>query len=206
MALTQVQIDLLNNFYKSQPALNAIGVPSAFSGIPLGDVIHALELAVAANPPEVSDVAYGAGWNGDITYAPSKNAIYDKVEAVIGTIPTVSNAAYAGSWSGDTTTAPSKNAVYNEIQTVIGTIPTLPTMSSGLTNASGEISVAGMTGTGKIVVTPIADLGNDLVFSHVICGSGKITVYVKDASAVSPIAAAAAGAGFAFAYVVVALA
>jgi hypothetical protein len=32
---------------------------------------------------KVSDTAYGAGWNGDTTVAPSKNAVYDKVEAVI---------------------------------------------------------------------------------------------------------------------------
>jgi hypothetical protein len=169
MALTTAQVALLNNFYKTQPALNEPGVPSAIAGILLGDVIKALETAMASNPPEVSDVAYGAGWNGDVLHAPSKNAIYDKLE------------------------------------TVIASIPTLPTMGTGTTNGSGEIVIAGMTATGKIVVTPTADLGNDLVFSHVTCGVGKITISVKDASAVSPIAASAAGAGFAFSYVIIAL-
>lgn len=32
----------------------------------------------------VSDTAYGAGWNGDTTHAASKNAIYDKIEAMGG--------------------------------------------------------------------------------------------------------------------------
>jgi hypothetical protein len=32
---------------------------------------------------EVSDAVYGAGWNGDTTMAPSKNAVYDKMEAVV---------------------------------------------------------------------------------------------------------------------------
>jgi len=31
---------------------------------------------------QISDTAYGAGWNGDTTNAPSKNAIYDKIEAM----------------------------------------------------------------------------------------------------------------------------
>lgn len=33
---------------------------------------------------KVSDTAYGAGWNGDTTVAPSKNAIYDKIETMGG--------------------------------------------------------------------------------------------------------------------------
>lgn len=207
MSLTQAQIDLLNNFYKSQPALNVAGLPSDVSGMALGDIIHALELSIAANPPEVSDVAYGAGWNGDLTHAPSKNAIYDKVETVISSIPAApSDTAYAASWDGVTTIAPSKNAVYDKIEAVIGLIPTLPTMGVATTDASGDLPVVGMTATGKIVVTPIEDLGNDLVFSHVVCGVDTVRVYVKDASGVSPIAAAAAGAGFDFSYIVIALA
>lgn len=158
MALTLAQKTLLNNFPQTQPGLNEAGKPGATSGVQLGDIISALEQAVAANPPEVSDVVYGAGWNGDLTHAPSKNAVYDKIESVIATIPT------------------------------------LPTMNSATTSAIGEITLASMTATGAVLVTPIADPGNDIVFSHVICEAGKITVYVKDASAVSPIAATAANA------------
>lgn len=33
---------------------------------------------------KVSDTVYGAGWNGDTTTAPSKNAVYDKIETLIG--------------------------------------------------------------------------------------------------------------------------
>lgn len=32
----------------------------------------------------VSDTVYGAGWNGDTTVAPSKNAVYDKIETLGG--------------------------------------------------------------------------------------------------------------------------
>ena len=34
----------------------------------------------------VSDAVYAAGWNGDTTNAPSKNAVYDKVEALDGLV------------------------------------------------------------------------------------------------------------------------
>jgi hypothetical protein len=30
----------------------------------------------------VSDTAYGVGWNGVTTIAPSKNAVYDKIESL----------------------------------------------------------------------------------------------------------------------------
>lgn len=36
---------------------------------------------------KVSDTAYGVGWNGDTTTAPSKNAVYDKIETLGGTSP-----------------------------------------------------------------------------------------------------------------------
>lgn len=161
MTLTTAQVALLDNFSKTQPALNLPGVPSAESGIALGT-----EIAAGGGGASISDTAYGAGWNGVTTVAPSKNAVYDKMEAVVAAVPVV---------------------------------------GYGTTNASGEILVTSMTATGKVVVTPIEDPGSDLVFSHVVCGVGKITIYVKDASGTTPIAAAAAGAGFDYAYVIVAL-
>jgi hypothetical protein len=38
--------------------------------------------AMPANP--IDDTAYGSGWNGDTTHAPTKNAIYDKIETMGG--------------------------------------------------------------------------------------------------------------------------
>jgi hypothetical protein len=32
----------------------------------------------------VDDAVYGGGWDGDITSAPSKNAVYDKIETLGG--------------------------------------------------------------------------------------------------------------------------
>jgi hypothetical protein len=36
---------------------------------------------------KVSDTAYGAGWDAVTTIAPSKNAVYDKIEAIIAAVP-----------------------------------------------------------------------------------------------------------------------
>lgn len=63
----------------------------------------------------VEDAAYGAGWNADTTHAPSQNAVYDKINAMI------SDTAYnATSWNGVTTIAPSKNAVRDKIESLAG--------------------------------------------------------------------------------------
>jgi hypothetical protein len=47
------------------------------------DVTGAKTLAELA-ASEVDDTAYGVGWNGDTTTAPSKNAVYDKIETLGG--------------------------------------------------------------------------------------------------------------------------
>jgi pectate lyase-like protein len=64
---------------------------------------------------QVSDLAYGGSWDGVTTLAPSKNAVYDKIETI------VNDTAYdASSWNAVTTIAPSKNAVRDKIETLTG--------------------------------------------------------------------------------------
>ena len=46
----------------------------------------------------ISDTAYWSGWNGVTTVAPSKNAVYDKIESVISSIPTNNNQLTNGCW------------------------------------------------------------------------------------------------------------
>lgn len=59
----------------------------------------------------ISDAVYGAGWNGDTTHAPSKNAVYDKIETISagsGDVTSVGDctdgACYDGSSDGGTYT------------------------------------------------------------------------------------------------------
>lgn len=64
----------------------------------------------------VSNTAYGVSWSGVTDVAPSKNAVYNKIEALI------SDVVYGPAWDGVTDVAPSKNAVYDEIEVVIALI------------------------------------------------------------------------------------
>lgn len=60
----------------------------------------------------VSDTAYDAtSWNGVTDVAPSKNAVRDKIEAIVALL--ADDTAYASTWNGVTTIPPSKNAVYD---------------------------------------------------------------------------------------------
>lgn len=80
--------------------------------------------AVAIND-SVSNAAYGSGWNGVTDAAPSKDAVYDKIEAAAAAAAAlVSDTAFAGSWNGVTTIAPSKNAVYDQFVAYAATLPT----------------------------------------------------------------------------------
>lgn len=76
-------------------------------------------MSITGTGVQVPDEAYGAGWNGS-TEAPTKNAVYDKTEAVIAAaVALISDAAYGAGWDGDTTIGPSKNAVYDKVQTLL---------------------------------------------------------------------------------------
>jgi hypothetical protein len=46
-------------------------------------------------PNAVSDAAYGSGWNGDVSTPASKNALYDKIEAIAGGTMTYPGAGIA---------------------------------------------------------------------------------------------------------------
>ena len=65
---------------------------------------------------KISDTAYAESWDGVTDVTPSKNAVYDEIEALISAIAAkVSDDAYAAGWDGVTDIAPSKNAVYDEM-------------------------------------------------------------------------------------------
>jgi len=75
---------------------------------------------VVTGQVSVTDEAYAPAWNSKLE-VPTKNAVYDKIEAVVATIPAapstvIDDTPYAASWNGVTTIAPSKNAVYDQIE------------------------------------------------------------------------------------------
>jgi hypothetical protein len=99
----------------------------------------------------------------------------------------VSDTAYNEStWNAVTTIAPSKNAVRDQVEamlTSIGTKQAALTMSQATTGTGGDvgkITLAGMTATGKIIVTAAEDPGTSLVISDVVAGTGIVTVFTKN--------------------------
>lgn len=80
------------------------------------------------------NTAYGAGWNGDLG-TPTKNAVYDKVNAMI------SNAVYGVGWNAVTTIAGSKNAIWDA----------LPRIKTGSYTGNGALSKLVTVGNGLTV-------------------------------------------------------
>jgi hypothetical protein len=48
---------------------------------------------------------------------------------------------------------------------------------------AGKITISGMTASGVVVCTPAESLGTNIVLSHVVAGSGIITVFAQDTNA-----------------------
>lgn len=71
----------------------------------------------AARTAAVSDAVYGTAWNAVTTIAPSKNAVYDKIES-LGSAQ-ISDLVYSSAWADGTTTAPSKHAIYDKIEALL---------------------------------------------------------------------------------------
>lgn len=89
------------------------------------------ELLVLDANAAVDDTAYDeATWNGVTDKAASKNALRDKVEALID------DTAYGAGWNGVTDVAPSKNAVYDKIETIGGLVFTDYEYHTGLATAA----------------------------------------------------------------------
>ena len=152
----------------------------------------------------ISNDAYGAGWDGVDTIAPSKNAVYDKIANMI------SNDVYGAGWDGIETIAPSKNAVYDQIASMIktehripvfgaGVIAELAAMTNGqlaigvtgaapivaaltqgsgitITNAAGSVTISLATGIAKIKTGTYTGNGST---SQAITGIGFTVKYVK---------------------------
>lgn len=103
----------------------------------------------------VPDEAYDAtAWNGSLE-VPTKNAVRDKIEALIAGSASVSDTVYGAGWNGDTTVAPSKNAVYDKIEALAATIPaayaggvqSVPILASAMTARTTNGAAAGSTET-----------------------------------------------------------
>lgn len=124
---------------------------------------------------DINDEPYGVSWNGDSTGAPSRNAVYDKIESIAsGSV--VSDTAYGSGWNAVTTIAPSKNAVYDKINSLA------QANISGLTTADDvtftNLSVLDtLSAAAGLVVGNVATTGVVIMDSPDIGGSP--TIYWK---------------------------
>jgi hypothetical protein len=96
------------------------------------------DVAAPLTSSSISDTVYGAGWNGVTTIAPSKNAIYDKIET-LGTVSSVS-VVTANGVSGSVATATTTPA----ITLTLGAIT--PTSVNGNIFTTGSSTYTGTAG------------------------------------------------------------
>lgn len=93
--------------------------PASGDKIILKDVSNSDAIAHALVSDLIDDTAYDAtSWNGVTTVAPSKNAVRDKIEALVAGAASISDTAFGGGWNGDTTNGASKNALYDYLITL----------------------------------------------------------------------------------------
>lgn len=79
-----IDIVSANEIAVNETELDSDLIPFSYSGFTAITVLDAIVEAKASSTSLVSDDEYGAGWDNDTTHAPSKNAIYDKIETLPG--------------------------------------------------------------------------------------------------------------------------
>lgn len=90
----------------------------------------------------VSDTAYASSWDAVTTIAPSKNAVYDKIEAMI------SDTAYnATTWDTVTTITASKNALRDKFEALVTTSGAM-----AFTDTIGGSTNVSISSTGAVVI------------------------------------------------------
>ena len=92
--------------------------------------------ATALQPSAISDTAYGSWWDADTTHAPSKNAVYDKIQSVVSSIPTVNNATLTVTQNGTSVWTFTANASSNVTIATTDTTYESKAASSGWTTVS----------------------------------------------------------------------
>lgn len=114
-------------------------------------VINDLEADVAADIAAViSDTAYDSGWNGVTGVAPSKNAVYDQIQTMLGIIPDFGTGSYTPTLTniGNLDSSGSGAGIYinlNGTAFVAGSCDVNPT-ATGLTTLGISLPIASNLG------------------------------------------------------------
>lgn len=121
----------------------------------IGDVDISGDLDVAGDV-FVVDEPYGPGWDNDVS-VPTKNAVYDEIQALAATIVvSVSNAPYGPSWNGVASLSPSQDAVYDKFVSVDAAIATKAAAAS----LANYLPLTGGTLTGNLNAPGFLSGGN----------------------------------------------
>jgi hypothetical protein len=104
------------------------------AGTPTSKKITWANIKAAIRSALVSDTAYGSGWNGDTTTAPSKNAVYDKIET-LDAASTFVTRAYQGLTSKSTWSAANTREQWGTEEATVDDA-TLPALTSVTVYAS----------------------------------------------------------------------
>jgi hypothetical protein len=133
----------------------------------------------------VTDEAYGPAWDGK-GQVPTKNAVFDKIEAVAASIPAapssvISDQPYGAPWDGVATIAPSKNAVFDQfiaVQTALGNKADAAALGNYVPKIGGAMT-GDLTNTGHFVSTAADYAG----FQHTRLGQVGYSLYNQGAIA-----------------------
>ena len=120
------------------------------------------------SPVYISDTVYGAGWDGDTTHAASKNALYDKIQTILGTVtsvalslpaeftisgsPVTSNGTLTGTWASATQNyifaAPNGSSGIPTFRAMVAAdVPTLNQNTTGTATNATNIGITDDTTT-----------------------------------------------------------
>ena len=108
-----------NAFYSDENQTNVLNRGLIISTLTASKPVYTdANRKLVSHDPPVSNNEYDASWAPVTDIAPSKQAVYNKIESILAT-GYVSDEAFGTSWHNVTTIAPSKNAVYDEISSII---------------------------------------------------------------------------------------
>ena len=130
--------------------------------------------ATALQPSAISDTAYGSWWDADTTHAPTKNAVYDKINAMDTTI----------AWKQETLVNQSniKSVQWNSLlwsgNLTLYSSTTATLTTNWWSSSTQTVSVTGVTASNQVIVAPDPSDLDDYAEKGIYCsgqGSGTLT-------------------------------